>query len=91
MGGSRSPSIQFRPLSLRLRHFWFPEKGSEGKTIHLGLRQVVHAELVHNAAAGILRDSHSLPCVAVGQQPGPILVSVPRPPAHFFLNAPHTW
>ena len=47
--------------------------------IHLGLRrQAVRAELVHNAAPGILRDSHSSPCVAVGQvpqQPRPILLT----------------
>ena len=47
--------------------------------IHLRLpRQVVRAELVHNAVLGILRDSHSLPCVAlrqVPQQPGPILLT----------------
>ena len=50
--------------------FWPPKKGSEGQTIHLGRRrQAVHAELVHNA------DSHSTPCVAVGQEPGPILLT----------------
>ena len=47
--------------------------------IHLGRRrQVVGAELVHDAAPGILRDSHSLPCVAVEQvpqQPGSILLT----------------
>ena len=43
--------------------------------IHLGRRrQAVHVELVHNAAPGILRDSNSLPCVAVGQ--------VPQQPGH---------
>ena len=51
-------------------------KGSERQTINLGQRhQAVHAELVHNAALRILRDSHSLPCVTVGQvpqQPGPV-------------------
>ena len=77
MVGSRSPSIQSRSLSMRLCHFWSPKKGFEGQSIHLGWRcQAVHAELVHNAAPGILRDSHSLPCVAVGQvsqQPGPVL------------------
>ena len=36
-------------------------------------RQVVRAELVHSAAPGILRDSHSPP-------------SVSRPPARFFSN-----
>ena len=52
--------------------------------IHLGQRrQAICAEQVHNAAPGILRDSHSLPCVAVRQ--------VPRPPARFFLNARHTY
>ena len=51
-------------LSLRLGHFWSPRKGSEWQTIHLGRRQAVRAELVHNAAPGILRDSHSPPCVA---------------------------
>ena len=79
VGGSRSPSIQSRPLSLRLRHFWSPRKGFEGQTIHLGRWcQAVRAELVHNAAPGILRDSHSPPCVAVGQvpqQPWPILLT----------------
>ena len=35
VGGSRSPSIQTRPLSLRLCHFWSPKKDSEGQTIHL--------------------------------------------------------
>ena len=64
-----------------------PKKGYEGQTIHLGRRhQAVHAELVHNATPGILRDSHSPPCATVGQvsqQPGSILlVSV--------LNASHT-
>ena len=62
-----------------LRHFWSPKRGSEGQTIHLGRRrQAVSAELVHNAAPGILRDRHSPPCVAVGQvpqQPGPILLT----------------
>ena len=41
-------------------------------------RQAVRAKLVHNAAPGILRDSHSPPCVAVGQvpqQPGAILLT----------------
>ena len=56
--------------------FLVPKKGSEGQTIHLGRkRQAVREELVHNAAPGILRDSHSPPCVEVGhvpQQPGPI-------------------
>ena len=50
------------------------KKGAEGQTIHLGRRQAVRAELVGNAVPGILRDSHSPPCVAVGQvlqQPGP--------------------
>ena len=74
--GLRSPSVQSRPLSLWLRYFWSPKNGSEGQTIHLGRRrQSVCAELVHNVAPGILRDSHSPPCVAVGQvpqQPGPI-------------------
>ena len=55
------------------------KRGFEGQTIHLGRRlQSVRAELVHNAALGILRDSHSPPCVAVGQvpqQPGPILLT----------------
>ena len=38
--------------------------------IHLGRRrQAVRAELVQNAAPEILRDSHSPPCVAVGQVP----------------------
>ena len=54
--------------------FWPPKKGSEGQTIHFGRRsQAVRAELVHNAAPGILP-----PCVAVGQvpqQPGPILLT----------------
>ena len=36
---------------------------------------LVRAELVHNTALGIWRDSHSLLCVAVGQQPGPILLT----------------
>ena len=75
--GSRSPSIQSRPLFLWLRHFRSPRKSSEGQTIHLG-RQAVRAELVHNAAPGILRDSHSPPCVAAGQvpqQPRPILLT----------------
>ena len=75
----RSPSIQSRPLSLRLRHFCSPKKGSEEQIIYLRQRrQAVHADLVHNAAPGILRDSHSPPCVAVGQvpqQPGPILLT----------------
>ena len=74
----RSPSIQFRPLSLRLRNFWFPNKGSGGQTIHLGRRKTVRAELVHKAAPGILRDSHSPPCVVVEQvpqQPGSILMT----------------
>ena len=79
VGASRSPSIQSRPLSLRWCHFWFPKKGSEEQTIHLGRRrQAVRAELVHNAAPGILRDRHSPPCVAVGQvpqQPGPVLLT----------------
>ena len=67
---TRSPSIQSRPFYLRLRHFWFPKKDSEGQTVHLGRRRkAVRAELVHNAALGILRDSHSLPYVAVGQVP----------------------
>ena len=44
-----------------------------------------------------LRDSHSPPCVAVGQVPPQsglilltykLLVSIPRPPARFLLNAP---
>ena len=30
VGDSQSPSIQSKPLSLRLRHFWSPKKGSEG-------------------------------------------------------------
>ena len=55
------------------------KKGSEGQTIHLGRRrQAVRVELVHNATRGILRDSHSHPCVAVGQvpqQPGLILLT----------------
>ena len=72
----RSPSIQSRPLSLRLRHFWSPKKGSEEQMIHLGWRrQAVCAELVHNTAPGILRDYYSPPCVSVGQQPGPILLT----------------
>ena len=51
------------------------KKGSVGQTIHLGRRrQAVRAEQVHNAAPGILRDSHSPPCVAVGQ-PGTILLT----------------
>ena len=79
VGGCRSPSIQSWPLFLRLHHFWFPKKGSEGQTIHLRRRrQAVHVELVHNAAPGILWDRHSPPCVAVGpvpQQPGPILLT----------------
>ena len=54
-------------------------KDSEGQTIHLRRRrQAERAELVHNADPGILRDSHSPPCVAVGQvpqQPGPILLT----------------
>ena len=55
VGGSWSPSIQFRPLPLRLRQFWSPKKGSEGQIIHLRRRcQAVSAELVHNAAPGIL-------------------------------------
>ena len=86
----RASSIQSRPLSLRLRHFWSHKKGSEGQTIHLGRRRLaVRAELVHNAAPGILRDNLLPPCVAmrqVPQQPGPIpdiqvLISVARPPA----------
>ena len=59
--------------------FWSPKKGSEGQTFHRGRRcQAVHAELVHNAAPGILRDSHSPPCVIVGQvsqQAGPTLLT----------------
>ena len=39
VGGSRSPSIQSRHLSLRLRHFCSPKEGSEGQTIHLGRRR----------------------------------------------------
>ena len=61
--------------SLWLCHFWSPRKSSEGQMIHLGWRQALHAELVHNATLGILRDSYSPPCVAVGQQPGPILLT----------------
>ena len=76
VGGSRSPSIHSRLLSVRLRQF-VRQKGSVGQTTHLARRrQAVRAELVHNAAPGILRDSHSPPCDAVGQvpqQPGPIL------------------
>ena len=69
-GGSLSPSIQSRPLSLRLRHIWSPKKGSEEQTIHFGRpSQAVRAELVQNAVPGILRDSHSPPCVALGQVP----------------------
>ena len=79
VGGSRSPSIQSRSLSLRFRHFWFPKKGSEGQTIHLERRrQTIRAKMVHNAAPGILRDSHSPHCVAVGQvfeQPESILLT----------------
>ena len=59
--------------------FLSTKKSSEGQTIPLGRqRKVVRAELVHNAAPGILRDSHSPPCVAVEQvpqQPGPILLT----------------
>ena len=92
----RSPSIQSRPLSLRLRHFWSPKKSSEGQTIHLGRRrQTVRAELFHIAAPGILRASHSPPCVTVVQQPGLILLTY-RYWFQFlglrlvsFLNAPH--
>ena len=41
-------------------------KALRGQTIHLRRRrQVVCAELVHNAAPGILRDSHSPRCVSV--------------------------
>ena len=70
MGGSRPSSIQSRPLSLQLRLFWSPKKGSEGQTIHLGKRrQAVRAELAHNAVPGNLRDNHSPPCVAMGQVP----------------------
>ena len=79
VGGSRSPSIQSRSLSLRLRHFLSPKKDFEGQTIHLGRRcQAVRADLVHILAPGILRDSHPPPCVAVGQvpqQPGSILLT----------------
>ena len=75
----QSPSIQSRSLSLRLCHFWFLKKGFEGQTIHLKRRhQTVRAELVHNAAPGILRDSYSPPCVTVGQvlqQLGPTLLT----------------
>ena len=54
------------------------KKALSWQSIHLLRRhQAVRAELVHNAGPGILRDSHSPPCVAVGQvpqQPGPILL-----------------
>ena len=36
VGGSLSPSILSRSLSLRLRHFWSSKKGSEEQMIHLG-------------------------------------------------------
>ena len=50
-----------------ITQFLFLKKGSEGQTIHLGRRhQAVRAELVDNAAPGILRESHSPPSVAVG-------------------------
>ena len=43
------------------------EKALRGQKIHLGRRrQAVSAELVHIEAPGILRDSHSPPCIAVG-------------------------
>ena len=46
--------------------------------IHLGRRQAICAEPVHNAAPKILQDSHSPPCVAVGQ--------VPQQPGTVFLT-----
>lgn len=63
-GGPRSPSRQFRTISLRLFHSCSLKKISKGKN-HLRWRnQALRAELVHIALSGILRDSHSPPCVS---------------------------
>ena len=78
MGGHPPYSPDLSPSDYAI--FDSLKKGSEGQTIHLGRRrQAVRAELVHNAALGILRDNHSPPYVIVGQvpqQPGPILLFV---------------
>ena len=90
---TRSPSIQSRPLSLRLCHFWSTKKG---KRFHLERRhQAVFAELIHNATPGILREPFTTLCRSGSSASTAranicdmqVLVSVPRPPARFFLNA----
>ena len=93
---TRSPSIQSRPFSIGLHHFWTPKRlwGANDWRRH----QAVCAELVHNAAPGILGDRHSRPCVTVGQvlqYPGPILLVYRywflflSLLLVFFFNAPH--
>ena len=99
VGGTRSPSIQFRPLSLRLRHFWSPKKGSEEQTIQLGRRRQAvtcvtdsqrnPGNFTRQPFTSLGSSGTSASTARANTSDKQVLVSVPRPPARLFSNAPH--
>ena len=94
VGGSRSPSIQSRPLSLRLCHFWSPKKGSEGQTIHLGQRcrtvsQCSPGNFTRQPFTALCHSGASASTTRANTSDIQVLVSVLRPLDHFFFNAPY--
>ena len=70
---TRSPSMQARYLSLRLRHFGPHKKGSEGQTIHLGRRRQTVGP---TCGTGSQRSPGNFT-----RQPFTALCCSPRPPA----------
>ena len=96
--GSQSPSIQSRPLSLWLCHFWSPKKALRGIrfTSDDEVKQYVRNWFTKQSWEFYETAIHHLvsqwdKCLnSQGQYFWyTATVSVPRPPARFFLSAPH--
>ena len=99
VGGSRSPSIQSRPLSLRLRHFLSPKRlwgandsprtmtscstcGTGSQRSPGNFTRQPFTALCHSGTSALTSRGNTSDIQ--------VLVSVPRPPARFFFNAPYT-
>ena len=94
----RSPSIQSRPLSLQLCNFWSPRKGLRGKDsprtttsssmCRIG-SQRSPGNFMRQPFTALCRSETSASTARANTSDIQVLVSVPRSPASFFLNAVH--
>ena len=95
----RSPFIQSRPLSLQLCHFWSPKERLWG--VNNSPQMMTSSSMCRTGSQCSPRNFTRQPfttlcCSGTSASTAranasdiQVLVSVPRPPARFFLNAPH--